>query len=288
MKNLNPLFDYLSTIKKIQDSVRINIPQINLPNIQLLNNIAKLHEQLTPQIDFGVNIQQQIASIPFPQIELSRELTDKINLIKNINIPNVLSLYGGEYSRIEKIQKYLSTTVDFCTQLGLQYYDEEQVENELASIIEIFPQKEPNQITREDIRAINTALRNSDVRAFWYFIIPIIITLIIAYSTNKPSQQIISNVVFTQINTTIYPEKREVISEFSKTLEILCLEQRKAKISTFVRTKPSLKSSIISAIDEGQIVFVQQIQHKWIYIIYQDSDYMIKSGWTLKKQFEKE
>lgn len=285
MKNLNPLFDYLSTIKKIQDSIRINIPQINIPGMELINSMVKLNEQIMPHIDFGANLQKQIINLPFPQIELSRELTQKIDIIKSVNIPNALSLYGNEYSQIEKIQKYFSSTIDLCAQIGLYSYDEQQLDSELDSIINIFPKKDPNQITKEDINAINIALQNSDIRAFWYFIIPIIITLIIAYNTNTSVPQVASNTNFTQINIAT-PKKEELVSEFSKTLKILCLEQRKAKISTYARNKASSNSSIISTIEKEQIVFVQQVQHKWVYIVYQDSDYMIKSGWALKKHLE--
>lgn len=286
MKNLNPLFDYLSTIKKIQNSIRVNIPQINIPGMELINSMVKLNEQIMPHVDFGTNLQKQIINLPFPQIELSRELTQKIDIIKSINIPNALSLYGNEYSRIEKIQKYFSSTIDLCTQIGLYSFDEKQIDNELNSVIEILPQKKMEEITKEDIIQIKKKLDNGTLVAFSLFIIQVLIAFYFEYRVSIQPSSSDSKKNETQVNL-IEQDKQEVLNEFSKTLGILCLEQRQAKINTFVRIKPSSKSSIISTIEERQIVFVQQIQHKWIYIVYQDSDYIIKSGWALKKQFER-
>jgi len=238
MKNLNPLFDYLSTIKKIQNSIRVNIPQINIPGMELINSMVKLNEQIMPHIDFGTNLQKQIINLPFPQIELSRELTQKIDIIKSVNIPNALSLYGNEYSRIEKIQKYFSSTIDLCTQIGLYSFDEKQIDNELNSVIEILPQKKMEEITKEDIIQIKKKLDNGTLIAFSLFIIQVLIAFYFEYRVSIQPSSSDSKKNETQVNL-IEQDKQEVLNEFSKTLGILCLEQRQAKINTFVRIKPS-------------------------------------------------
>lgn len=287
MKNLKSLIDSFSTAQKLQDSMRINIP-----SFQLFDDISRLNkelrmlsgEHLLSQFNLGLNLQQQIKSISIPQTELSQILSEKINMIKGINIPNIFSLHGNNLPYFLEIQNYLSSTLDLCTHIGLQNFESEEIESELSSIIEILPKNGVDQITRDDINAINIALQKSDIRAFYYFIIPIIITLIITYYTNKSSEQVSSISIINTHNQ----EDKGVEKEFSKTLEILCLEQRIAKVNAFVKSKPLQQSAVINNIKEGQIVFVQQIRHKWLYIIYQDSDYMIKSGWVLKKQFKKD
>jgi len=267
----------ISAIQNIQKSLKAINPAPNplLPFSSQISQIIKQQEAISKRLT------------PLSNLGLSIALLQGINKIKQQSIPDFSTAFSGLVSFQQKsfennLQKYLTNSIDFYARQQDYTRNLEVIIEDMQNITSVLLEIKDNQkITKEDIRLINNTLQKPDTSAFIYFIIQIILALLLSFYNSKPENG-------TNINITINNiEKKEIETGFNKTLELLCLEQRKAMINVNLRTKPNRNSGKIGLIQKGQIVLVQSINHKWIYVVYKDEDYLLKSGWVFKKYFER-
>jgi hypothetical protein len=211
-----------------------------------------------------------------------------------IQIPNFVKGIEGILPLIES-QKQIANNLSAVLSNSFKIYsttlienknweDYEEEEDKFEQLLSIVNNINENQkITQEDIKNINTILteKKSDKVGFIYFAISLILPLIITfwmYYNPLPAN------IETQKGIEIEGSAKD---EFSKTLNILSIEQRVANGNVYLRTKPNLKSGKIFLIPKSSRVFVQKINHKWIYLIYINEEKQVCSGWAYKKYFEK-
>jgi len=269
----------ISAIQNIQKSLKAISPAPNplLPFSSQISQIIKQQEDISKKLT------------PLSNLGISTALLQGINKIKQQSIPDFSNAFSGLVAFQQKqksfesnLQKYLTNSIDYYVRQQDYTKNVDVIIEDMQNITSVLSEIKDNQeITKEDIRLINNTLQKTDTSAFIYFILQIILALLLSFYNSKPENE-------TNINITVNNiEKKEIETGFNKTLELLCLEQRKALTNVNLRSKPNRNSGKTGLIQKGQIVLVQNINHKWIYVVYQDENYLLKSGWVFKKYFER-
>lgn len=303
MNAINNQLHGLSNISEIlkQQSFKQNLgisTAIGLSAIQNMHHYNNVNKQINPFLPLSTQLSQIVKqqenfakSIPaLPNLSLSDSILKSIETLKRQTIPDFskalssIALIKNQQSQIyESLPKYLSNLLDFYLRQRIDDDDDEvdRIEDDIKNISSKLTEITENQkVTKEDIAFINATLQKGGTSAFVYFIIQIVLAILLAFNSSSTKQS------HTTITINNY-EQKEIEKGFSETLRLLCLETRKAKVNTNLRSKPNSKSAKIGLVSSGQIVLVQEINHKWIRIVYQDDEYMIQSGWVFKKNFEK-
>lgn len=253
---------------------------------------ASLFQSLSTQLSEIVKQQETISKsmAGLASLSLPDSLLSSIEILKKQTIPDFSKALSGLAS-IQHQQVQLGEILPIYLTNSLDFYIRQRIDTEefeVDDIVEDMKQvssklqeiSESQSITKDDIAFINNTLKKSDTSAFIYFIIQVVLAILLSLNSDK-TQQPNANITINK------QEKEEIVKGFSETLDILSVEMRKAKTNVNLRSKPNSKSAKISLVNEGQFVFVQEINHKWIRVVYQDDEYMIQSGWVLKKYFEK-
>lgn len=304
MNTINNQLNGLSNISEIlkQQSFKQNLgisSAIGLSAIQnMQNHYNNVNKQINPFLPLSTQLSQIVKqqenfakSIPaLTTLSLSDSILKSIETLKRQTIPDfsktlssIVILKNQQSQIYESLPKYLSNSLDFYLRQRIDDdVDEiERIEDDIQNISSKLTEiSENQQVTKEDIAFINATLQKEGTSAFVYFIIQIVLAILLAFNSSSTKQ---SNTTITINNY----EQKEIENGFSETLRLLCLETRKAIVNTNLRSKPNSNSAKIGLVNSGQIVLVQEINHKWIRIVYQDDEYMIQSGWVFKKNFEK-
>lgn len=281
-----------------QKSVGLN-SSIGLSAIQNMQNAlnpirkqASLFQPLSIQLSEIVKQQETVSKsmAGLASLSLPNNLFRSIEIIKKQSIPNFSKALSGlaliQQQQIqlgEILPKYLTNSLDFYIRqrINTDEFEVDDIVNDMEEVSsKLHEISESKNITKDDVAFIKNTLKKNDTSGFIYFIIQVVLAFLLSSDLYKSQQPCINFIINKQ-------EKKEIVKGFSETLNILSLEIRKAKTKVNLRSKPSSKSVKISVVNEGQFVFVQEINHKWIRVVYQDDEYMIQSGWVYKKYFEK-
>lgn len=319
-KNLGGLnFDKIRSINEMSNKIS-QMPSYNLPlglqsllnnntfkNFQTsaltmqMENFNYVDNLISPFTSMANNLQKMvlqqesmISKMTIPHSFLPANFNSWVENMNAIQIPNFVKGIEGILPLIES-QKQIANNLSAVLSNSFKIYsttlienknweDYEEEEDKFEQLLSIVNNINENQkITQEDIKNINTILteKKSDKVGFIYFAISLILPLIITfwmYYNPLPAN------IETQKGIEIEGSAKD---EFSKTLNILSIEQRVANGNVYLRTKPNLKSGKIFLIPKSSRVFVQKINHKWIYLIYINEEKQVCSGWAYKKYFEK-
>jgi len=267
-----------------------------IQNIQ--NHYANIDKQISPFTPFSTQLSQIVMrqenfakNIPaLSSLSLSESILKSVEILKRQTLPDFskalssIALIQNQQSQVyENLPRYLSNSLDFYLRQRIDNDDDEieSIADDIQDISSKLTEISKNQkVTKTDIAFINATLQKKDTSAFVYFIIQIVLAILLSFNSNSTKQ--------TSTNITINNyERQEIEKGFSETLKLLCLETRKARASMNLRSKPNSNSPKIGLVNSGQIVLVQEINHQWMRIVYQDDEYMIQSGWVYKKNFEK-
>lgn len=253
-----------------------------------INPFLPLSTQLSQIVKHQENFAKSIP--PFPILSFSEGLIKSIENLKKQTIPDFTKAIGSfglimqqQNHFYENFPKYLSNSLDFYLRERSDNDSNEVVSitNDIKNLsLKLSEIAESQRVTRNDIEFIKEKLQKRDTTSFIYFIIQIVLALLLAIYSS-PTKQSNTNITINNY------EQKEIEKGFNETLKLLCLETRKAKANVNLRSKPNSNSAKIGFVYSGQIVLVQEINHKWIRIVYQDNEYMIQSGWVYKKYFEK-
>ena len=223
---------------------------------------------------------------PLTSLNLPETYLQKISIIKEKSIPDISIAYSRMFS-LEKqesvssnLQKYITYSFDNYVR---QYEDKTDFDDVIKSVEEItsvVSGKIETELILEKIKELNNKLTKADTTSFIHFIIQVLLALMLAFSNTNPDQVNNFNI---QINN---EEKKDIETELMKSMKIICIEQRKAIKNVDLRTKPSTNSGKIGVIPKDQIVLIQNINKKWIYVVFQDENYILKAGWAYKKYFK--
>ena len=267
-----------------------------IQNIQNAFNPIKLQagllQPLSAQLSEIVKHQESISKsmAGLTSLSLPDSFLKSVEVLKKQTIPNFSKALSG-FASIQQQQvqlgeilpKYLTNLLDFYIRqkINIEEFEVENIVDDMEQVSsKLYEIRESQSITTDDIAFINNALKKSETSAFIYFIIQIVLTIFLSLNSDKSQRPNNSIIVNKQ-------GKNEIVKGFSETLDILCVEMRIAKTNVNLRNKPNSKSAKISLVKDGQYVFVQEINHKWIRVLYQDDEYMIQSGWVFKKYFER-
>lgn len=298
--NLFGLTDMTKFVKQsylYEKSVGLN-SMLGIFSVQNIHNMLKAPKQMpspflsfTSQITQIIQQQENIAKrlLPISNLNLSSSLLQNFEKIKQQSIPSFANAFIGlaEYQQKQQIleisiRKYLTNSIDYYVRQDNREKDFDGIINDMQNLTSVMLEiKNNQQITKENLSVINATLEKADTSSFMFFIIQIILSLFLYFNDSKPEGGSIKNIKVNNI------EKKEIEICFNKTLNVLCLEQRKAIIKANLRSQPHINSAKIALIPKGQLVLVQNINHKWMYVVYQDKDYLLKVGWVFKKSFEK-
>lgn len=308
-KQMNAALVGMSGIQHLIDS-KINFPVSNRYNYITglgIENIAKFDKSIK-QFDkigasfFGlsniqslINYQETINKSfkPIDSIITSTKFIDNYNKINKVLVPSYLKALTGIFPTIEKqtrvynsFNKLLNLSSDSLINDAIEKDDTdriEQVENKLEELIDITKDINAGQtLTYDHVLTINSIISKPDITGFVYFAISILVTILLHVSQLRNEK-----IKESKSETKQLKIENEAHHEFSKTLNILCLEERIAIRDVFIREKPTTKSTSLGVLKAGTPIFVQQINHKWTYIIYQDEDYLMRTGWVYKKYLKR-
>lgn len=301
INSMNNQLKGLSNISEIikQQSFNASLGISSAIGISALQNQYKnINKQINPllplssQLSQIVQQQENLAkAMPIASsFSISESILKSIETIKQQTIPDFskalgsIALIQNQQKQIhENLPNYLANSLDFYLKQRI-VEDEDEIEGIEYDIKKISAKltgiSKNQQVTNDDIAFINATLQKDGTSAFVYFIIQIVLAILLSFSSSTSKQ---SNTTITINNY----EQKEIEKGFSETLRLLCLETRKARTDVKLRSKPNSNSAKIGHVNNGQIVLVQDINHKWIRIVYEDDEYTIQSGWVYKKCFEK-
>ncbi|MFW5982963.1 MAG: SH3 domain-containing protein [bacterium] len=294
LKNISKM-QYISN--RFQNRVKFNT-SFGLASIQAIQNSMKRHNtKINPFIGLSgylnhIQKQQEIVSksVPsFSELTLTDSTLKSIEQLKNSKIPDFSKSLDGlisiheKHSKLTSIQQYLIQSFDlYINKINFNNEALKNISSDIQDLTDVVQDIEKKQeVTKEDIELINNKIDKQGTSNFIMFIIQIILSIILAVY-NQPQNDEIK--VKIEINES---QRKEIENEFTKTLDVLCLEKREALVNVNLRTKPTKNSGKIGVVHNGQTVLVQDFNHKWIYIIFQDEEYILRSGWVFKKYFEK-
>lgn len=268
---------------------------MQMENFNYIDNLTSPFASISKNLQKIVLEQESLMSkMTIPQSFLPPNFNSWVENMNAVQIPNFVKGIEGILPLIES-QKQITNNLSAVLSNSFKIYSTAVIENEnwedyeeeedkfeqLLSIVNKI--NEDQKVTQEDIKNINTILttKKFDNVGFIYFAISLILPLIIAFwmyynpiPANDETQKVIK----------IESSAKE---EFSKTLNILSIEQRVAKANVYLRTKPNLKAGKVFLVSKSSWVYVQKINHKWIYIIFINDEKQVCSGWAYKKYFER-
>jgi hypothetical protein len=225
---------------------------------------------------------------PLRALTGSNSFLQVIEQIRMHRIPDISNALSGfvsvpEQNKIfnENIQKYLINTFDIYITEEKSESIVDKIDEDLLEIKEFLVDlAQGHELTNEKLDALNDTLIKSNKTAFLYFVISLIFALLL-YNYPKLGKGKKAEIVIDNI------QLKEIERGFNRTLEFFCLEKRKAIINVNMRNGPSMNSAKVGLVLKDEIVLVQNINHKWIYIAFQDEDSVLRTGWVYKKYFEK-
>jgi hypothetical protein len=308
-------FDKLSSINEISNKMS-KMPNYNLAsglqsvlnnntlrNFQTsaltmqMENFNYIDSLTSPFASISKNLQKivleqesLISKMTIPQSFLPPNFNRWVENMNAVQIPNFVKGIEGILPLIES-QKQITNNLSAVLSNSFKIYSTAVIENEnwedfeeeedkfeqLLSIVNKI--NEDQKVTQEDIKNINTILitKKFDKVGFIYFAISLLFSLLLYYNPLPTPTESRKEIEI----------ENSAKEEFSKTLNILSIEQRVAKANVYLRTKPNLKAGKVFLVPKSSWVYVQKINHKWIYIIFINNEKQVCSGWAYKKYFER-